>query len=105
MTDIIGLEPNRKTNPALDKALKEMESMTGQEKVKQSIMSFVFAAENNYKNELKGIKVDALPLNKLFIGNPGTGNKYTNNCYIYIDYIILTLQTIIIIIVRQNYSG
>jgi AAA+ superfamily predicted ATPase len=36
---------------------------------------------NNYKRELAGLKIDDVPLNRLFLGNPGTGKTTAASLY------------------------
>ncbi len=73
MEDIIGLEPSRESNPALHAALSELEGMTGLKSVKAVVNGLVSVAHGNYFQEKSGGKIDDLALNRLFIGNPGTG--------------------------------
>jgi hypothetical protein len=73
LVDIIGDEPSRERNVALDRALCELESLVGLERVKQEIFNNVHLAFNNYHRELRAERVDDVVLNRLFLGNPGTG--------------------------------
>ena len=75
MEDVIGKEPTRENIPELDKALTELESMTGLQKVKDSILSFVSIARNNYARECRGESLQEVSLNRLFIGNPVTRKR------------------------------
>lgn len=81
MEHVIGKEPSRATNPELDEALKELEGLTGLRAVKKAIFDIVQLAHNNYFHELRGEHVDAILMNRLFLGNPGTGK--TTVCLIY----------------------
>ena len=73
MEDVVGKRPNPKTNSELFSALEELNALIGQEKVKEAIYKLVKQAEVNFDRELEGIKVDDIGLNRLFLGNPGTG--------------------------------
>lgn len=65
--------PSRETNPELAAILDELDSMVGLEKVKKALYGLVDTAQRNYKKELEGVPVDDVVLNRLFLGNPGTG--------------------------------
>jgi hypothetical protein len=71
--DVIGKEPSRENVPELDAVMRELESMVGLASVKRDMQALVDLARNNYKRELAGLKVDDVPLNRLFLGNPGVG--------------------------------
>jgi len=53
--------------------MKELQKFTGLKEVKQAIHELVEVASTNYENELAGYKIIKIPLNRLFLGNPGTG--------------------------------
>jgi Cdc6-like AAA superfamily ATPase len=71
--DVIGKEPSREHVPELDAVMRELESMVGLGAVKRDMQALVDLARSNYKRELAGLKVDDVPLNRLFLGGPGTG--------------------------------
>lgn len=78
IVDIIGPDPSQKNGetyviPLLDEAMKKLETFSGLKEVKQAIYELVEVASTNYQNELAGYDILELPLNRLFLGNPGTG--------------------------------
>lgn len=70
---VIGKRPSTHTVPELRKALHELGGMIGLASVKNEVDELVALAQNNYDKELRGEAIDAIPLNRLFLGNPGTG--------------------------------
>jgi hypothetical protein len=71
--DIIGPRPDRAALPDLDAALIELENMTGLVEVKKEIKALITLAEINYDRELNREAPFPVALNRVFIGNPGTG--------------------------------
>ncbi|GMF43657.1 unnamed protein product [Phytophthora fragariaefolia] len=61
------------TNPKLQIVLKEVEEKTGWRKIKEEIKKLVRISDENYERELKGQETVPQCLNRLFLGNPGTG--------------------------------
>ena len=47
--------------------------MVGRASVKRSVEQLIATAKANYDKEKRGERIDLLTLNRLFIGNPGTG--------------------------------
>ena len=41
--------------------------------VSESVQQLLVIAKANYHKELRGERIDLITLNRLFIGNPGTG--------------------------------
>ena len=82
MTDVIGHDPsNRAKIPLLDKALKKLDTFTGLHEVKAAIHALVAAASENYKREMSGHEIHVFALNRLFLGNPGTGKTSIAEIY------------------------
>jgi len=70
---VIGKRPSVKASPQLRTALAELHGKTGLASIKEEINGLIALTQNNYDKELRGEDIDAVPLNRLFLGNPGTG--------------------------------
>ena len=79
--DVIGPPPSRASLPELDAALGALEQYVGLGRVKDAINSLVELAKENYEREIKGEKPFEIALNRLFIGNPGTGKTSVASIY------------------------
>jgi AAA+ superfamily predicted ATPase len=71
--DIVGLPPSPEYNPSLAAALQLLQACIGLRAVKEAVQGLCDLALSNYYKELHGQRPDAIPLNRLFLGNPGTG--------------------------------
>eukprot|EP00466_Bigelowiella_natans_P010614 jgi/Bigna1/87866/estExt_fgenesh1_pg.C_250072 len=70
--DILGQRPDPYKNP-LKSALAELEVLIGLKSVKNAVRELVELVQQNWDREMNAQKALKVPLNRLFIGNPGTG--------------------------------
>lgn len=80
MTDVIG-EPPSIHNPKLKQVLADFDEKIGWASVKSAVQQMIQLAEENYKRELNGQSQLPFSLNKLFLGNPGTGKTTCAKIY------------------------
>uniref|UniRef100_A0A0G4I2L6 AAA+ ATPase domain-containing protein n=1 Tax=Chromera velia CCMP2878 TaxID=1169474 RepID=A0A0G4I2L6_9ALVE len=73
LSDIVGPAPTRANIPDLDAALAELERLDALAEVKACIMQVVELVQANHAREMRGEKPLEVPLNRVFLGNPGTG--------------------------------
>ncbi|OJJ38779.1 hypothetical protein ASPWEDRAFT_105830 [Aspergillus wentii DTO 134E9] len=78
-SDLIGPEPSD-INSQID-AWKDLQSMTGLEKVKAAINELMRRAHTNYHRELQGKEPLQTTLNRVFLGLPGTGKTTVAKLY------------------------
>ena len=71
--DVIGKEPSVETNQNRAAVFADLNKLVGQAKVKSAFRSILQFAQSNYKAELAGEEVRHMPMNRMFLGNPGTG--------------------------------
>jgi hypothetical protein len=69
--DLIGPEPS--TVMAQSKAWNTLQSLIGLDSVKKSVRNLFDMTISNYKRELQELEPDAVSLNRVFLGSPGTG--------------------------------
>ena len=79
MVDVIGRRPSE--NEKLQAALAELEKKTGWARVKSAVRELVDLANENYDRELRGKKPSPVLLNRMFLGNPGTGKTTCAHLY------------------------
>ena len=73
--DVIGKQPSIENNRALAEVFVDLDKLVGQEKVKAAFRSILTFAQKNYDAELVGAEVRPMPMNRMFLGNPGTGKS------------------------------
>jgi Holliday junction resolvasome RuvABC ATP-dependent DNA helicase subunit len=79
--DVVGVPPTPERIPALHLALQQLHEHIGIKQVKDAVASICDVARKNYEKELNGMKTDRIPLNRLFLGNPGTGKTTIASIY------------------------
>ena len=73
VVDVLGPPPSVGRVPDLRAALAELDNKIGLKKVKEAAHRLVKLAQTNYARELNCEDPDLVPMNRLFLGNPGTG--------------------------------
>lgn len=71
--DVLGEKIDIENDPLMLK----LKDMIGLSSVKRSIRSFVLTSNENFEKEMRGDRPFKMSLNRVFVGNPGTGELYT----------------------------
>ncbi|KAJ3408103.1 hypothetical protein HDV05_005146 [Chytridiales sp. JEL 0842] len=79
LQDVVGDRPSE--NPKLQKVLEELNQQIGWKSIKEMVKNLVELAERNYDRELQGLHPLPFPMNKLMLGNPGTGKTTAASLY------------------------
>lgn len=77
--DIIGPDPSVAMTSSA--AWRELQGLTGLKSVKESVQNLCDTISVNYRRELEELKPMQSPLNRVFLGSPGTGKTTVGKLY------------------------
>jgi len=81
VTDILGMPPDINAEGDLKNAFDELNSMTGQQRVKKEMFNILELARTNYESEKTASKIRPIALNRVMLGSPGTGKTTMASIY------------------------
>ena len=81
VVDVLGPPPSVERVPDLKAALSKLDRLIGLKAVKEQAHVLVQLAQVNYQRELNCEEPHLVPLNRLFLGNPGTGKNEVAEIY------------------------
>jgi len=79
IADVVGEDP--RNNPKLRKMLDEINEKTGWSRIKKAVADLVTVCGANYHRELDGQAPLPVFMNRMFLGNPGTGKTTCAKLY------------------------
>lgn len=94
--DLIGPEPSDALSKS--KAWSKLQQLTGLQTVKDSIKSLVSSIQANYQREINEEPLIEYTLNRVFLGNPGTGKTTVAKLYgaILVDLTLLSNGEVVV---------